>query len=101
MEPIKKYDSLGRMIYVDWNGIERCINVFWDDTSKVKIKYRLWHDETEVEAFDKNGNVVFKSSSGVVIVKFPKLKFKDGRLFYTVDSQKIKEWLQKLECNKN
>lgn len=96
--PIKKFDHLDRMIYVDWNGIERCINIFWDDTKKIKIKYRLWYNETEVEAYDKKGNIILQSSTG--IMKFPRLKIKDGILFYVVEGKKIKEWLQKLDCKK-
>nr|QBM02753.1 hypothetical protein [uncultured archaeon] len=99
--PIKKFDNLNRVIYIDWNGVERCINVFWGDTNKIKIKYRLWHSETEVEAYDEKGNVIFQSSAGVIVIKFPRLKIKDGKLLYTVERKKIKEWLKKLDCNKN
>lgn len=98
--PIKKYDHLNRMIYVDWNGIERCINIFWDDTDKIKIKYRLWNNETEVEAYDLKGNVVFKRSTGVMVVDFPRLKMKNNKMFYIVDKKKIDEWLQKLDYQK-
>ena len=98
--PIKKYDHLNRVIYIDWNGVERCINIFWDDTNKIKIKYRLWHSETEVEAFDKKGKVVLQSSAGIVTINFPRLKFSNGRLFYMVDKKILNEWIKKLDCKK-
>jgi hypothetical protein len=98
--PIKKHDSLNRLIYVDWNGVERLINIYWGDTNKVKIKYRLWNDDAEVEAYDKNGNQVFNSSSGVAVFKFPRLRIEKGRVSYIVDKKKIKEWVLKLECIK-
>jgi len=71
--PIKKFDKLNRMVYVDWNGVERCINIYWGDTNKIKIKYRLWHSDTEVEAYDKNGNSIMKTSSGSLVVRLPRL----------------------------
>ena len=98
--PIKKYDHLNRMIYVDWNGVERCINIYWNDTNKIKIKYRLWHKETEVEAYDKKGNIVFRSSAGVIALNFPRLKIDNGRIRYVIDKKKVTEWLKKLESKK-
>lgn len=96
--PIKKYDHLNRLIYIDWNGIERCINIFWDDTNKIKIKYRLWHSETEVEAYNKKGNIVLKSSAGIVTINFPRLKIdNNGRMIYFVDKKILNEWLKKLD----
>ncbi len=98
--PIKKYDHLNRMIYVDWNGVERCINIYWDDTNKIKIKYRLWHKEIEVEAYDKKGRIVFRNSAGVSVLKFPRLRIENGKMIYIVDKKKIIEWLNKLETVK-
>ena len=98
--PIKKYDHLNRLIYVDWNGIERCINIYWDDTNSLKIKYRLWNQDAEVEAYDKKGNQILTTTSGVPIVKFPRLKIEKQNIFYIVDKKKITEWLKKLECIK-
>jgi hypothetical protein len=98
--PVKKFDHLNRLIYVDWNGIERCINIYWGDTNKVKIKYRLWNQEAEVEAYDKNGNVVFETISGAPVLKFPRLKIEKGRIAYCVDKKKVNEWMLKLECHK-
>lgn len=99
--PIKKYDKLNRLIYVDWNGIERLVNIYWDDTNKIKIKYRLYSNDAEVEAYDKNGKVIIRSVSGKFILDLPKLKIKNSRVLYSVDKKKIKEWQEKLENNKN
>lgn len=98
--PIKKYDHLNRLIYVAWNDIERIINVYWGDTERIKIKYRLWREEAEVEAFDKSGNQVFSTSRGVPTIKFPRLKIEKNKVFYVVDKKKMKEWIEKLECMK-
>lgn len=98
--PFKKFDHLNRLIYVDWNGIERCINIYWDDTNKIKIKYRLWNDETEVEAYDKNGDTILQSSAGKIVINFPRLRIENGRMYYVIEKNKIKEWLLKLDCNK-
>lgn len=99
--PIKKYDNLNRLIYVDWNGIERIVNIYWGETDRVKIKYRLWRDEAEVEAFDKSGNQIFSTSRGVTGIKLPRLKIEKDKIVYVVDKKKITEWLKKLECVKN
>ncbi len=98
--PLKKYDHLNRLIYVDWNGVERVIKIYWDDTDKVKIKYRLWREETEVEAYDKSGNQIFSSSSGNLSFRLPRLKIEYERIYYSVDKKKVKEWMKKLECLK-
>jgi len=94
--PIKKFDSLNRMVYVDWNGVERCANVYWSNTKNVKIKYRYWHQDIEVEAYDKNGIVIMKSSSGILSLKLPRLIIESGKITYCVDKKKIIEWSQKL-----
>lgn len=98
--PIKKYDNLNRLIYVDWNGVERCINMYWDDTTNIKIKYRLWNKEAQVEAFDKNGNVIISNITGSIIIKLPKLKVNELGFYYCVEKKKIQEWMKKLDCNK-
>lgn len=90
--PIRKYDDLKRLIYVDYNGIERIINVYWNDTNKIKIKYRLWNKDTEMEAFDKNGKVIIKSSAGIFIADTPHINIKNGRLSFKVSQKKLKEW---------
>jgi len=99
--PIKKYDKLNRLIYIDWNGVERCINIYWDDTDKVKIKYRLYSKDAEVEAFDKNGKSIMKDASGKFTLNLPHLSIRNGKVSYSVDKNKLKEWQEKLENNKN
>jgi len=99
--PIRKYDKLNRLIYIDWNGVERCINIYWDNTEKVKIKYRLYSKDAEVEAYDKNGKVIIKNVSGKFTLDLPKLKMKNGKISYNVDKNKLKEWQEKLENKKN
>lgn len=98
--PIRKYDKLNRLIYIDWNGIERCINIYWDDTDKIKIKYRLYSDDSEVEAYDKNGKVIIKNVSGKFIIDLPRFKMKNGKVSYCIDKKLIKEWQEKLENKK-
>lgn len=88
------------MIYVDWNGIERSINIYWNDTKKIKIKYRLWHEEADVEAYDINGKVIFQKSAGLYHLKLHRLNIKNGRLRYVVDKKKVDEWSKKLDCLK-
>jgi hypothetical protein len=99
--PIKKYDKINRVIYIDWNGVERCIYIYWDNTEKVKIKYRLYSSDAEVEAYDKNGKIIIKNASGKLVLDLPKLKIRNGRISYSVDKNKIKEWQEKLENKKN
>jgi hypothetical protein len=94
--PLKKFDHLNRMVYVDWNGVERCVNVYWGDTNKIKIKYRLWHNDSEVEAYDKNGNIIIRSSAGLLSLRMPRLVYENGKMAYVVDKKKIEEWRQKL-----
>lgn len=98
--PVKKYDKLNRLIYVDWNGVERSINIYWDDTEKIKIKYRLWNQEAEVEAFDKNGNKIFSNATGTIVIKLPRIKLEKKNIFYVIEKKKIAEWKQKLESKK-
>lgn len=98
--PIKNFDKLNRMVYVDWNGVERCINVYWDDTDKVKIKYRLWHNDAEVEAYDRNGKTIIKSSSGMVSIRFPRLTIENRKISYSVEKNKIEEWSKILVSKK-
>ena len=98
--PIKKYDHLNRMIYVDWNGVERCVNIFWENTKNIKIKYRLWSEESEIEAYDKSGNVIIHCSAGKLSVKLPRFRMDNEKIKYIVDKKKIKEWIQKLESKK-
>jgi len=99
--PIRKYDKLNRVIYIDWNGVERSIYMYWDDTEKVKIKYRLYSSDAEVEAYDKNGKVIIRNVSGKFVLDLPKLSIRNGRVSYYVDKKKLKEWQEKLENNKN
>jgi len=99
--PIKKYDKLNRVIYVDWNGVERCINIYWGDTDKIKIKYRLYSSDAEVWAYDKNGKVIIRNVSGKFVLDLPRLKIKNNIVTYNVDKNKLKEWQEKLENNKN
>ena len=98
--PLRKYDKLNRLIYIDFNGVERVIKIYWDDTEKVKIKYRLWKEDVEVEAYDKNGKKIFSSSGGRFNFELPRIKIRKDEIFYTVDKKKIKEWMIKLECLK-
>lgn len=94
--PIKKFDKLNRMVYVDWNGVERIINIYWDDTNKIKIKYRLWHNDYEVEAYNLKGKIIMKYSAGSFFLKLPRLTMKDNITSYIVDKNKITEWREKV-----
>ena len=91
--PIKKIDNLGRTTYVDWNGLERSIYKYWTDTKKVKIKYRLYHQESSVDVYDKMGKNIISYTSGTFEINLPRLwSTKSGEIFFKIEKPRIKEW---------
>lgn len=91
--PVVKNDSLGRRIYVDWNGAERSIYKYWNDTKSIKIKYRLYHDDASFDAYDKNGKNVISYSCGVLEMKLPKLWTDScGELCFCAEKNRIVKW---------
>lgn len=94
--PIKKYDSLNRLIYVDWNGVERVVMTYWGDTKQVKIKYRLFHQDQEVIAYDQNGNVIVEKSHGSLMLKLERFIIHQGKMAYAVSPENIDKWKKKI-----
>lgn len=91
--PLIKNDHLGRRIYVDWNGAERSIYQYWDDTKVIKIKYRLYHKDVSFDAYDKTGKNIISYSSGVFDLKLPKFWTDDfGEIFFYTERSKTINW---------
>ena len=90
---LKKVDNLGRTIYIDWNGVERTIYVYYGDTSKMKLKYRLFHKETSLDAYDTSGKSILSYDAGKFEINVPGVWIsKDGEVNFRVDKIKLKEW---------
>jgi hypothetical protein len=94
--PIKKYDELNRLIYVDWNGIERVIMTYWENTKQVKIKYRLFYQDQEVIVYDRFGKTIVEKSQGSLKLTLPRLIIFRGQIAYAVSPENITLWRQKI-----
>ena len=94
--PIKKYDNLGRNIYIDWNGVERVVMTYWDYTKQIKIKYRLFHQDQEVIAYDLQGNIIVQKSQGSLKLSLPRLLIFQGKMAYAVSLDNIESWKKKI-----
>jgi|ERR1035437_6490618 hypothetical protein len=93
--PIKTFDHLNRLIYIAKNDVERVVNIYWADTNQIKIKYRLWKDEseTEIEAYNPNGEVIVRISLGKNEITLSRLKIINGSIKkWIISSEKINEW---------
>lgn len=101
---LKKVDNLGRVIYIDWNGVERTIYVYYGNTSKVKLKYRLFHKETSLDAYNTSGKIIISYDAGKLEINIPGVwVHKDGGIDFRVDKVKLKEWkkISKIKLLKN
>jgi pullulanase/glycogen debranching enzyme len=91
--PIKKIDNLGRLLYVDWNGIERSVYKYWKDTINIKVKYRLFHQETSFDVYDTSGKNILSYSSGVFEINLPRLWSDSyGGIGFKIEKNRLLYW---------
>ena len=100
--PIRKIDNLGRLLYVDWNGIERSVYKYWKDTPNIKVKYRLFHQETSFDAYDTSGKIILSYSSGVFDINLPRLwSNKNGGIGFKIEKHRLLAWRNIANPKKN
>ena len=98
---LKKTDNLGRTIYVDWNTVERTIYIYYGATTKIKLKYKLFHSETSLYAYDISGNNILSYETGRLELTLPNVWInKEGTIDFRVDRKKLLEW-RKISKSKN
>ncbi len=91
--PIRKTDNLGRQTYVDWNGVERTIYKYWGDTKKIKVKYRLYHQEASFDAYDRLGKTIMSYASGTFEINLPRVwSDKNGDISFRTSKRKLLIW---------
>jgi hypothetical protein len=95
--PIKKIDSLNRLIYIDFDGYERILNKYWGDTNLIKIKYRFFGSEIEIEAFDVNRKIIMYYSTGMFKFHLTDIKIDNNNLSFVVDKNKLFDWRKRLK----
>lgn len=78
--PIKQYDNLGRLIYIDHNGVERTLYRYWHDTRMVKIIYRYLGMDMTFDAYTQDGTKIISYVWGRLEVTLPGLKVHNGRI---------------------
>jgi hypothetical protein len=91
--PLFKKDNLNRIIYIRWNSCVRVINKYYGDTHKLKIKYRIYNDETSIEIYDQNQEVIGSYESNKFSFKMSdKLTIYKNKLFFKVAQKTLSNW---------
>jgi len=91
--PIKKYDYLNRLIYINWNGTERVINRYWGTSTNIKIKYRIFGKDINTEAYSESGKQIIDYSKGKHDIILERINFNyKGLVSFCVERRKINEW---------
>lgn len=82
-------DKLGRVIYVLENEFERVAFTYYGSTKKIKIKYHYMNENFYIDAFSKNGKLIFSTFSKNVYETNVEKKI-DGTIDFIVSSEKLK-----------
>lgn len=93
--PIKKYDHLGRVVYVNWDNIERTANVYWGNTDKVKIKYSYFNNEVSFDVFTQDGINIICYNGIRLDIKLPFIIFNNYNTSFNfhINKEFKKQWL--------
>lgn len=92
---LKKTDNLGRLVYVDWNGVERSIYKYWGNTNKIKLKYQLFHQEVSLDAYSTGGKNMMSYSSGIFDINLPGVwTHKNGDIAFKVKRPMLSAWVK-------
>ena len=86
--PILHKDRLGRVIYAVHSEFERSVFKYYGDTTRIKVKYHYYNEDFYIDAFSKNGNVIFSTVSRNVYETHVE-KRSDGTLEFIVHPNKL------------
>jgi len=96
--PIKKYDYLNRLIYIDWDGNEKIINKYWGKSKSIKIKYRIFGNDINTEAYDEQGKLIINYMKGRNLILLDRIRVDNfGIIEFKVDKNIMKRWRKKIK----
>lgn len=98
--PIRKIDSLGRLIQTENNPYDRKTIKYWGDSNKIKIIYSFISGDASVEAYNKKGAKIISYIGGSFEVNIKNFRIdKDGRIYFVVKEEIMDNWRKKLKDN--
>jgi hypothetical protein len=90
---IEKRDKLNRLVYVNFNEVERVIYKYYGNTNKIKIKIRLVSKEQIVEIYNKEGKIIYSDETNNNFIKMKNIKIYKNKISIKLPNEIRKEYL--------
>lgn len=91
---IEKRDKLNRLVYVNFNEVERVIYKYYGNTNKIKIKIRLVSKEQIIEIYNKEGNIIYSDEASNNFIKMKNIKIYKNKISIKLPNEIRKEYLE-------
>jgi hypothetical protein len=98
---IEKRDKLNRLVYVNFNEVERVIYKYYGNTNKIKIKIRLVSKEQIIEIYNKEGRIIYSDETNNNFIKMKNIKIYKNKISIKLPNEIRKEYLNIYKKIKN